>query len=144
MKTRLLVVDDEADIREMLQEHFEGLGYEVFTAGDGVLALECLGQERIDIVISDIMMPRMDGAELLEHIRQEYPMIHVIMITGMVTLENALTCMRRGADTCIFKPFNDLAELDGAVEYARRALQKWIDILGKLASMKSASREALP
>lgn len=140
MKTRLLIVDDEAEIRDLLRDHFEAKGFEVDTAADGLMALESLASERTDIVISDIMMPQMDGTELLERIRHEYPMIHVIMITGMVTLENALACMRRGADTCIFKPFEDLAEIDAAVERAREELQSWINILGKLAAMKSEGR----
>jgi CheY-like chemotaxis protein len=136
MKIRLLVVDDEADIREMLARHFRFLGLDVFTAANGRAALDILRAEKIDIVISDIMMPEMNGIELLRALRAEYPMVHSIMITGYVTLDNALACMRLGADTLIFKPIEDLKQLEDAVENSVHALRHWVDLLKQLQTMK--------
>ncbi|MFP4175661.1 MAG: response regulator [Planctomycetota bacterium] len=136
MKGRLLIVDDEREIREMLSRHFRMLDYEVLTAGDGFEALDQLSENRIDVVISDIKMPRMNGTDLLKKIKSQYPMVRVIMITGYVTLENALACMRRQADTCIFKPLNDLTELEAAVNRAMETLQRWHDKLRELRGMK--------
>lgn len=136
MKVHLLIVDDEAEIRESLARHFRFLGFPVATAGNGREALEAMRQEKIDIVISDIMMPEMDGIELLRAIRAEYPMVHTIMTTGYVTLDNALACMRLGADTLIFKPIADLKEVEAAVENAVRALRHWVDLLKRLQAMK--------
>ena len=138
MNARLLIVDDEAEIREMLSRHFRYLGFQVDTACDGIEAMEKLGQARTEVVISDIVMPRMDGVELLRAVRQQYPMIHTIMITGYMTLENALGCMRHGADTCVFKPLEDLTELEEAVEFAVGRLKRWQDKLKMLQAMNPA------
>jgi CheY-like chemotaxis protein len=70
-------------------------------------------------------MPELDGIELLRKIRDEYPMTRVIMMTGYVTLENGLSCLRQGADTCIFKPINDLKEMDDAINAALSYLEHW-------------------
>ena len=135
MKARLLIVDDESEIRDMLSRHFRYKGYEVDSASDGIEALEKMAQVKVDVVISDIIMPRMDGVELLRTIRKQYPMIHTIMITGYVTMENALSCMRHGADTCIFKPLEDLNELEEAVEQAVNRLKHWHEKLRMLQLM---------
>ncbi len=138
MKARLLIVDDEPEIREMLSRHFRYLGFQVDTASDGIEALEKLAKARTEVIISDIVMPQMDGVELLRTIRQQYPMIHTIMITGYVTLENALASMRHGADTCVFKPLEDLTELEEAVEFAVGRLKRWQEKLRMLQAMNPA------
>lgn len=136
MKVRILVVDDEPEICDMLTRHFRFLGYDAESASNGLDALEIIQRNPPSIVISDIKMPVMDGTELLRTIRQEYPMIHVIMITGYVTLDNALTCMRLGADTLIFKPLEDLHELENAIERAVGYISHWLDLLKELRAMK--------
>lgn len=141
MKGRLLIVDDEKEIREFLSRHFRYEGYEVQVAKDGVDALERLEESRIDVVISDIRMPRMDGVMLLERVRREYPMVRVIMMTGHVAQEALLACMREGAETCIFKPLEDLSEMERAVEAAVGVLRRWWQIL---AELKSAQPESSP
>jgi DNA-binding NtrC family response regulator len=137
MKKQLLIVDDESEIRDMLSRHFRFEGYEVETAPDGRKALEILSKIPIRVVISDIQMPEMDGISMLEAIRDHYPMIRVIMITGYVTLNNALACMRNQADTVIFKPLNDLTELDAAVDNAFEGLELWESKLLTLRGMKT-------
>ena len=122
----------------MLSRHFRYLGFHVETASDGIEALEKLAKARTEVIISDIVMPQMDGVELLRTIRQQYPMIHTIMITGYVTLENALACMRHGADTCVFKPLEDLTELEEAVEFAVGRLKRWHEKLRMLQAMNPA------
>lgn len=136
MNVHILIVDDEEEIREMLSRHFRYLGYSVSTAGNGKEALEELSKTKIDIVISDISMPEMDGVALLRIMRTDYPTIRPIMITGYVTLENALSCLRYGAETCVFKPLEDLSELEEAVTQVVRRIQRWHKILGDLQRMK--------
>lgn len=138
MNKHILVVDDEQEIRDMLSRHFRLLGFEVTTAENGVSALEVLAEQTIRVVISDIMMPEMNGIALLQEIRQEYPMTRVIMITGYVTLDNALACMRNQADTCIFKPLGDLSELVDAVTKAFEHLEGWEQKLVALQGLKTA------
>ena len=142
MKVKLLIVDDEADIRDLLSRHFRYLGYDVETAENGIIALEKLDQASYQVVVSDIMMPKMTGVQLLEAIRQQHPMIHVVMMTGYVTLENALACMQQGADTCIFKPIEAMAELQAAVEEAVKRLKHWQQKLKTLQAMKPNLRGA--
>lgn len=138
MNVRLLIVDDESEIRDMLSRHFRYLGYEVVTASNGIEALEKLASDTIQVVVSDIVMPRMDGVDLLRALRQQHPMIRTIMITGYVTLENALSCMRLGADTCVFKPLEDLGELEEAVVRAIQSLKHWQEKFKALQEMNSA------
>lgn len=135
MKAHLLIVDDEKEICDMLSRHFRFLEYAVQTASNGKEALAVLEKQKIDVVISDIVMPEMDGVELLRHIRQHYPMVRTIMITGYVTLENALTCMRKQADTLIFKPLEDMRELEEAVADAVHVLRRWEKKLKELQSI---------
>ena len=136
MNHRLLVVDDETPIRDSLARHFRLGGIEAETAQDGEDALEKLSRIPYRVVVSDILMPRLDGIGLLRRIRQEYPMTRVVMITGYVTLENALACMKLGADTCVFKPFQDLSELDAAVEAAFAYHERWERKLLELRGLK--------
>jgi DNA-binding NtrC family response regulator len=135
IRGHILIVDDESEIRDMLSRHFRFLGYQTDTANDGKEALAIMAEKRFDVVISDIMMPIMDGVTLLKHIGEQYPMVRVIMITGYITLENALACMRRHAETCIFKPLNDLLELEKAVQHAVETLDNWNQKFHELKGM---------
>ena len=141
MEKHLLIVDDEASIRKNLCSYFKIKGFQVDSAENGVAALDILAVKHVDIIISDVKMPTMDGIELLREVRKQYPMIRMIMLTGYVTLENALACMRHGADTCIFKPIPDLTELSEAIETSARSLDKWQKKLRDLLDMKSAGLE---
>lgn len=136
MKVHLLIVDDEQEIGELLSRRFRFLGYLVDVAENGKEALEIMERTKIDIVVSDISMPEMDGIELLRTIRHQYPMVHVIMMTGYVTLDNALSCARLGADTCVFKPLDELKELEEAIDSAVAAIRKWLGIFHVLMKMK--------
>ena len=140
-KAKILIVDDEKEIREMLSRHFRMLDYHIELAENGQEALDILAQKRFDVVISDIMMPVMNGVSLLREVRKQYPMIRVIMMTGYVTLVNALSCMRQQADTIVFKPFNDLSELEQAVETSLKILNIWLTKLRELQGMKSKKEQ---
>ena len=81
-KIQLLIADDDSATREMMGGFFTEKGYFVFLAGDGEEALRFLGQEKIDLVIADYQMPRMDGKELVGRISKFHPSLPVILITG--------------------------------------------------------------
>lgn len=133
--TKLLIVDDDTDLRATLRRHFRFKGYDVSAAANGLEALAHLEEHKTDIVISDVQMPEMDGILLLRRISAEYPMIHVIMITGYINQGSVLECMRCGADICLFKPMETMAELDDAVATAEAALARWHRIFERLAVM---------
>ena len=92
---RILIVDDEKSIRLTLQEFLRDAGYEVETAEDAtVAALQRLPSKDFDVVVSDIVMPRITGVELLQAIHKESPRIQVIMITGQPAVETAAAAVR--------------------------------------------------
>ena len=102
---KILVTDDEPDVRELLMEAVRGWGYQVAVAKDGEDALAKLRMEKFHIVITDLVMPRLDGLHLLQRINELDPDIQVIMITGYATIETALKAIQSGAYDYIAKPF---------------------------------------
>ena len=103
---RILVVDDEETIRALLAEALGQEGYEVTTAADGQEALEYLENQVYDLVITDLVMPRADGVEVLLGARRINPQTPVIVMTGYPTAENLLRFVNLGASDFITKPFN--------------------------------------
>jgi len=101
----VLVVDDEESVRSMVAVLLQKEGYQVSTAPGGVEALDLLGEQPFDLVLSDIRMPRMDGLQLLDRIRALYPEITVVMMSAFGTVELAVEGMKRGAYDYISKPF---------------------------------------
>jgi PAS domain S-box-containing protein len=102
---KILVVDDERDIREGIERILIRMGYTVFKASQGEEALEILGKETADLAILDLKMPGMDGMELHQRIRNIDENIIVIIITGYATIETAIEAMKQGAYDFIPKPF---------------------------------------
>ncbi len=136
MAIRLLIVDDETVIRKVLERHFAAKGYEVVTAVNGKDAITRLEQQKFDIVVTDLLMPEMDGFELLKHLREEFPLVRVIIMTGAVNLENMLSCLKDGAFTFVTKPLDDLAPLEDAVHIAAWVVQGWLEQLSNLQRLK--------
>ncbi len=116
---RILVVDDEEAIREVVSTLLEAQGYQCAVVGNGRAALEHLEKNSLDLVLSDMVMPEMDGLRLLEWLRARDQDIPVIMVTAMHDLSTALEAIRRGAYDYILKPF----EKDQLFLSVRRALQ---------------------
>lgn len=102
---RLLIVDDEENMRELLKDFFEDEGFKVQVAPDGMQALDKMNKS-VNIVISDNRMPVMEGMELLDKIKEEYPETQVIIITAYSTPKLAVEAYKRGAAAYITKPFN--------------------------------------
>ena len=107
MEENILLVDDEEGIRKVLGISLMDLGYQVFTAADGEDALAVFRKHRPPIVLTDIKMPRMDGIDLLQHIKAESPDTEVIMLTGHGDMELAIKCLKLEATDFITKPIND-------------------------------------
>ncbi|MBI4642063.1 MAG: response regulator [Candidatus Tectomicrobia bacterium] len=103
---RILVVDDEKTIRLVFQSTLYRAGYEVVVAEDAREGLEALDRESFDVVVADIILPRMTGIDLLEQIRRKDPDLPVILITGEPNLETATEALRLGAYDYISKPIN--------------------------------------
>jgi putative nucleotidyltransferase with HDIG domain len=114
----ILVVDDEEAIREIVTTLLESQGFSCTPASNGKVALQYLNGRSPDLVLSDMVMPEMDGLKLLEWIRSHDKDIPVIMVTAMHDLSTALEAIRRGAYDYILKPF----EKDQLFVSVRRAL----------------------
>src|SRR5512135_438537 len=95
-RRQVLVVDDENGVRESLRMVLKG-HYDVVCVGSGKEALELIDREPIDVVLLDILMPGMDGLEVLEHIRERPLTLPVIMLTATKTVKTAVTAMKLGA-----------------------------------------------
>jgi two-component system response regulator AtoC len=104
-KAKILIVDDEAIIRDSLREWLNDAGYEVLTAENGAQALKAIEGEEPRIVIADLVMPGMDGIELMKRAKQVSPDIEVIITTAYGSIPTAITAIREGAYDYIQKPF---------------------------------------
>ena len=102
---RILVIDDEQVIRDGVERALGSEGHSVEKAPDGLAGIEMLEEKRFDIVLTDLMMPGMDGFAVLDWIRENRPQIQVIVITGFATVTKAVSAMKQGAFDFVGKPF---------------------------------------
>ena len=100
----ILITDDEANIVSGLKYAFEDEGFSVLTAGNGLEAWHEINTNSVDLVITDLRMPEMDGYELIKKISASYPTLPVIVLTGHGTIETAVETMRDGAIDFFTKP----------------------------------------
>lgn len=102
----VLVIDDETNIRKTLEGVLSDDGYHVIQAGDGAQGLEVFSRSFVDAVLLDVWMPGMDGIETLKKIREAYPIVPVIMISGHGTIDTAVKAVKMGAFDFIEKPIS--------------------------------------
>ncbi len=124
-RIKVLVAEDEANLGVILEGFLTGRGYSVTTVRDGRAALNALRAESYDVALLDIVMPEMDGLEVLRQIRDEPTPPEIIIITGNGTIETAITAMKLGAYDYMSKPYR-MAEIDVLVKRAweKRELAK--------------------
>jgi two-component system response regulator AtoC len=104
-KNKILIVDDESIVRESLCDWLSGVGYEVASAESGEEAIRIIKEEKIKIMIADLVMPGMNGIELMKKARQIIPVLSTIIITAHASIETAIAAIREGAHDYIEKPF---------------------------------------
>ncbi len=120
---RVLIVDDEDAFRAILVRRSRKMGLDVREAPDGQKALELLGHEPFDVLITDLYMPGPSGLEVLEKACQADPDMQAIVMTGGATVETAIGALRAGAYDYLLKPLNSLSEFDVALERALKHRQ---------------------
>lgn len=121
-KETMLVVDDAPDTRELIKRNLVAKGFTVFTAGDVPEALSILENTKVDLVITDLKMPRISGMDLVKHVRENLKNTEVMMITGYPSIEGAVKAVKAGAEDYLVKPFTN-EELFFAVEKALKKLR---------------------
>ena len=119
-RANCLIVDDEPRLRQVLVHLMRADGFRCVEAGNGLEALEQLERQRITLVLTDMEMPRMSGIDLLKQLRQKYPDVAVVMITGNADVETAVGALALGAMDYITKPF----QLEEVRARVRQALEK--------------------
>jgi len=105
VKAKILAVDDEPEMLETLEEILSGAGYEVKTATESPRAFELIAGDKPDLIITDLVMPEVDGIDFLERVKAHYPHIPVILLTGYATVDSAVEAMKKGASDYLSKPF---------------------------------------
>jgi DNA-binding NtrC family response regulator len=151
MRFTLLVADDEKNIREGLAEALESDGYRALMAADGEEAMRSVDSGEVDLVITDLRMPKMSGTDLLDKIAARYPGLPVIVLTGHGTIEDAVAAMRSGAFDFLTKPVNldhlsilvkraletrEMARKNRELEAEVEAQRRTSSIIGKSTEMK--------
>ena len=120
-KVHLLLIDDEKNYLLVLETLLTEAGYAVTALNDPETALAFLEESEVDIVITDMKMPRISGREVLERVKKNWPHIPVLIMTAFGSIESAVEAMRYGAFNYITKPFSNdelllsIGQADGAV-----------------------------
>ena len=145
--TRILVVDDDTELRETITEVLEGEGIEVMSVGDAESALDLLSDNGFDLVLLDLVMPGMGGMTAVPLIKKRSPKTRVIMISAFSTVNNAVEAMRLGADDYITKPFK-IEDLITAVrknfeEVRLNQCRTVLDVDGAFNSLSNATRRQI-
>ncbi|MFQ5498228.1 MAG: response regulator [Candidatus Zixiibacteriota bacterium] len=102
----ILVVDDELLIRDLLYDFFSGQGWDISIAENGGRALDILDSKPVDLVLTDIKMPDMDGLALTSQVKEQFPKIPVVLMTGYPSIDTAVAALRHQVADYIIKPFN--------------------------------------
>lgn len=144
---RILIVDDERNIRLTVGRALERLGVEVLEAVTGAEALDLLGKERVSLVLLDLKMPGMDGMEVLRELRNKGNDVKVLIITAHGTIDNAVEAMKLGAVDFVQKPFTP-EEIRSITEKALKRKPGFFkritfdrEVAPEMARAKAASRE---
>ncbi|UCD63438.1 MAG: response regulator [Candidatus Zixiibacteriota bacterium] len=102
----ILVVDDELLIRDLLYDFFTEQGWDITIAESGEKALEILRNKEVDLLLTDLKMPDMDGLALTDRVRASYPDMPVVIMTGYPSVDSAVSALRQKVADYIIKPFN--------------------------------------
>lgn len=121
-KEKILVVDDEASIRRILETRLSMIGYDVVTAADGEDAIATFHETQPDLVVLDVMMPKLDGYGVCQELRKESD-IPIIMLTALGDVADRITGLELGADDYVVKPFSP-KELEARIRSVLRRIDK--------------------
>ncbi|WP_270566378.1 response regulator [Clostridium beijerinckii] len=122
---KILIIDDEEEILLSLKKNLILEGYNVETCNDSVKALEMIKNNKFHIVITDIVMPNMNGIDLLKAAKAYDALTQVIMMTGYSTMEITIQSLEFGANDYILKPFKSIEYIIEIIDYSIQKLERW-------------------
>jgi DNA-binding NtrC family response regulator len=135
-KSKILVIDDEKRMCDSIKVLLSNIGYEVDTAENGKVGIEKLQSRSFDLVITDLMMPELDGFAVMKHIKENCPGTLVIVITGYASVESAVRAIRSGAYDYILKPFDfEIIKISVERAWDKLKLEKELEKTRKLAQV---------
>jgi DNA-binding NtrC family response regulator len=132
-KMKMMLVDDEERFLTSTKKLLVRRGYDIITASSGSIALDKLLETDVHVVILDVKMPGMDGIETLKSIKENHPLVEVIMLTGHGTIESAVEGLKAGATDYLTKP----ADIDEIVLKAEEAFERRKKIEEKIRMAQS-------
>jgi CheY-like chemotaxis protein len=138
MDRQLLIVDDDEALRTMLEAHFTSRGFTCQVAADGVEALAVLRGGQVQVMVTDLDMPRMNGLSLLRAVREQGLLTRCVVVTGYASVGNLTACLQEGATALLAKPFARLEILDQAVDQACEQMQRWRDQMTAIVRLRAA------
>src|SRR5437667_5476145 len=118
-RTSLLIIEDDDNISTAIEEYFSRAGYSVTTAPDGIAGIEAAVKNRPDVVVLDLMLPKMDGLAVCKELRQKHPQMPILMLTAKDDVVDKVLGLEMGADDYITKPFS-LRELEARIKSVLR------------------------
>ena len=136
----ILVVDDDLELERLIQRFLTLQGYDVETVSSPLVAMERVRQKKFHIAIIDIVMPEMDGLELLQRLHGYDPLLQIIVITGYGTLPRAVTALENGATDFLLKPFEGMDELGEAIRLCEEKIRRWHLRLRNVVALKKVQR----
>ncbi len=130
MKLTILIVDDEIEIIKTLTRFLEiDDRFIIKSTIDPIDALDIVKKEKIHILLTDIMMPGMDGIDLLTRVKSVDGLTQVIMMTAFSTVSKVVTCLGRGANDYILKPFDNLEDVQAIIDLSATKIERWTQVL---------------
>src|SRR5262249_36495472 len=138
-RIRVLIADDEPNLRKVLKALIEKEGCDVTLAEDGEQALQILKSSPIDLLVSDLRMPKMDGLTLLDNVKAQFANLLVVLITAHGTVDSAVKALRRGAFDFVLKPF-DSNDIKLVISKAKRT----IEVAGLSTPLAHAAPQTAP
>ena len=139
MTDRILLIEDDMRLAEMVRDYLDGAGFRVTRAGNGNTGLTLHGRETFDAIILDLMLPDMDGLDLLRSLRQAGSNVPVIVLTARDDDVDVIVGLELGADDYVIKPFNP-RELAARVRAVLRRRAEALALAARLASLEQEPR----
>lgn len=130
---KIMLVDDEERFLVTTQKLLQKQGYDIVTADSGKACLELLARQEVDVVVLDVKMPEMDGVETLKTIKQQHPLVEVIMLTGHATVESAVEGLMSGAVDYLMKPMG----IEDLIDKVKEAFERRQAVEAKILAART-------